>query len=218
MATLRSIHAAPRRPRPARTHRRTQPSGDAHAEAGRRARLLPRPPRHHAAAGARGRRAARHALRRTARNDPAAHLPAPRRAGGERRHAAAGARLLPRRRLDDRRPRHARRALPPALQRLGRGRRLGRLPHGARAPLSGRGRRLPRRDVLGAPPGARARRRPGAARGRRRQRRRQPRRGRRDPARAMPATWRSRTSCSSTRRPTCGAAILRTRATAAATC
>jgi acetyl esterase len=35
--------------------------------------------------------------------------------------------------------------------------------------------------------------------------------------RAMPATWRSRTSYSSTRRPTCGAAILRTRATAAAT-
>ncbi len=38
-----------------------------------------------------------------------------------------------------------------ALQRLGRGRRLGRLPDGPRAPLPGRRRRLPRGDALGPP-------------------------------------------------------------------
>ena len=53
--------------------------------------------------------------------DSAAHLPA----GRRRCHAfarvdLARARLLPRRRLDDRRPRHPRRAVPPALQRLRR--------------------------------------------------------------------------------------------------
>ena len=50
------------------------------------------------------------------------------RRGAATTRGAAGARLLPRRRLDHRRPRHARRALPPARQRLGLRGRLGRLP------------------------------------------------------------------------------------------
>ena len=74
---------------------------------------------------------------RSARPDPAAPLSADRREG-EPGDAAAGPGLLPRRRLDDRRPRHPRRPVPRALQRLGRGGRLGRLPHGPRTSASRR--------------------------------------------------------------------------------
>ena len=202
-----------------RPDRKARPARDAHADAGRSARVLPRPALVHAAARARDGRRARHALRRPARADPAAHLPP----GRRRCHAVARvdlarARVLPRRRLDDRRPRHPRRAVPPALQRLRRRGRLGRLPHGPGAPLPRRRRRLPGGDALGA-----SQRRASSA---------SIRRGSRSAATApaaisppssrswpaMPATCRSRISSSSIRPPTCGAGTRRTPPTAAATC
>ena len=182
---------------------------DAHADAGRGARLLPRPARVHAAGRARGRRGPRHALRRPARArsrcaSTGRSAPAPRRRAGRRCRcsststAAAG-------------PSATSTPTTCCAAQLCNGSGvvggLGRLPHGPGAPLPGRRRRLPRGDhwvrrnarELGVDAGA--------ARGRRRQRRRQSRRRRRDRWRAMPATCRSRTSCSSIRPPTCGAAI-----------
>ena len=96
--------------------------------------------------------------------------------------AAAAARLLPRRRLDDRRPRHAGRplSLPRRAQR--RRRALGRLPARPRAPLPGRGRGRARRLRLGggvAPQSSAP-----------------TRRGSRSAATAPAATWRPRSACS----------------------
>ena len=90
------------------------------------------------------------------------------------RRAGAAARLLPRRRLGDRRPRHPRRRLP--LPRRGGGHRgaLGRLPARPRASLPGRRRRRLGGLRLGRRQRRRAGRRPGPDRRRRRQRRRQP--------------------------------------------
>ena len=110
----------------------------------------------------------------SARPDPAARV-SPRRRG--RFDCAAGVRLLPRRRLGDRRPEHPRCAVPTADGGLGRERGLGRLPPGAGAEVPGRR----RRRVGGHEVGRRPRGRIGAGRhpagGRRRQRRRQPGRG-----------------------------------------
>ena len=65
---------------------------------------------------------------------PGAHLPQ------RRARAAAGAGLVPRRRLGDRRPRERRPDLTQAGQPIRRGRRVGRLPAGPRAPVPRRGR------------------------------------------------------------------------------
>ena len=112
-------HASSRCPRPDRPHRRARPAADAHADAGRGARLLSRPARLHAAGGAGGRRsrASCSATGRTGRSRCASTGRGAAAARRRRARDAAGARLLPRRRLDDRRPRHPRRPLPPALQR-----------------------------------------------------------------------------------------------------
>ena len=102
----------------------------------------------------------------------------------ERAARPARARLLPRRRLRDRQPRHARRHLPQPRERDRLRRGVGRLPARARAQVPGRARGLLRGDALGGREGRRARRRPLAHRGRRRQRGRQPHgRGRADGAR-----------------------------------
>ena len=96
-------------PRPARPDRGARRAADAHADAGRGARAStatgasftqPEPPEVGRVRDAAG--------RRPARRDPAAPVPADRRSACRR--AAAGARVLPRRRLDDRRPRHPRHA------------------------------------------------------------------------------------------------------------
>ena len=109
---------------------------------------------------------------------------------------AAAPGLLPRRRLGDRQPRHARRRLPRrSRKQAGCVVRLGRLPPGARSTLPGRRRRLLRRHASGPPSNAaRLGVDPDAHRRRRRQRRRQPDR-RRGPA--WPATGAARRSASS---------------------
>ena len=91
--------------------------------------------------------------------------------------AAAGHRLLPRRRLGDRRPRLPRRLVPAA----GRGQRVhrggGRLPAGPRGPVPGRGRRRAGRLRLGAAHSDEVGHRRRSGRGDGRQRRRQSGRG-----------------------------------------
>ena len=71
---------------------RARPARDAHADAGRGARVLSRPPLVHAAGRARGGRRARHALRGPARAHRAAHLSS----GRRRRHAVSARRRCPR--------------------------------------------------------------------------------------------------------------------------
>ena len=114
---------------------------------------------------------------------------------------AAAARVVPRRRLGHRQPRHPRPARAGMLcDARRRGRRVGRLPARARGQVPRRGRRLPRRVDVG-----RSRTRPRSAptpdrdRDRRRQRGRQPRRGRRARSRASAGCPQPRCSCSCTR-------------------
>ena len=97
-------------------------------------------------------------------------------------------RVVPRRRVGDRQRRRQRRDGAGAGRRGRRRGRVGRVPPRPRAPLPGRGRRLPGRDRVGAGQRRRARRRSGARRRRGRLGRRQPGR-RRQPA-APAVGWR----------------------------
>ena len=105
---------------------------------------------------------------RTCRPDPRPSLPP-----GDIRPGALG-RLLPRRRLGDRRPRHPRPAVPADLPGRRRPRAVDRLPSGPRTPGAGRGRGRLCGVQMGARTRSRARRDPRQSGGRRRQRRWQP--------------------------------------------
>ena len=157
---------------------------DAHADAGRRARLLPRPPRFTQPRRARGRRACATLSCEGPHGAIPLRIYRPLGAGATRRAAA----LLPVLvyyhgggwTIGDLDTHDA--LCRELCNGSGARRRRGRLPHGARSTAS-RPRSTtasPRRAGCGAQ-ARRARRRPGAARGRRRQRRRQPRGSRRDP-------------------------------------
>ena len=178
-------HAAPPSPGPDRSAGGPRPAAHAHAQPGRGARLLPRAPRADPAHPTRRGRSAGAAPSGAGRRHRGARLPAP---GCPAADGAAGTGVLPRRRLGDRRSGHPRHPVPRTGQRERLRRGVGRLPAGARAPLSGRLRRRAGRHALGFQPRGRARGRPHPPGRRWRQRRRQP--GRRGGAGgARPGRW-----------------------------
>jgi hypothetical protein len=105
-------NARPASPRPDRPDGRTPGAAHAHAVPADARRFYRERRACHPARPARGGRRARPAGRRPARRHPAAAVRT-----APRHLAAPGAGVLPRRRLGHRRPRHARRAVPPAVPR-----------------------------------------------------------------------------------------------------